>query len=461
MHGEIRGSRPRPRVALVGAFEEYDLDEIYKFFPTVFEYISLPEMENKVDQSELDLIVISNTYLSQEDFPTSNYFYSTHVICFSPRIFELPGPEKEYQLFLVSKTETEEYLLPPVNLPFNRQREVDFQRIDNTKGWNIISLRRAISIPGKWFKSSLPELSNLSISPEFDQLNQSVLSTFFSSSILSEPKNRYPLAIIFTRIDNKLGIAWLPNDIFDIVAWTKIIAIEWSKTDPERFPYFGNWVSMPDWMTSEEAELFEQIQSLELEKIRIVQELNQGIGELSLKLTDLSQEINLGKRRLLTNQGADLVNAVENAFIELGFKVKNMDNELDENVPKREDLRLSLQNNDNNWEAIVEVRGYSKSAGKTSDFQRLDRFAKLYQEEKGQFPDKQIYVVNGEIDLLPPQRQEILASADEDITVFAENDGLIISTIDLYKVVKDIGQYDLEKIRQSIVDSLGRWKPPI
>lgn len=126
--------------------------------------------------------------------------------------------------------------------------------------------------------------------------------------------------------------------------------------------------------------------------------------------------------------------------------------------PRREDLRLTDPDL-GDWEAIVEVRGYTRSAGKTADLSRLARFANLYYAEKNNIPNKRIYVVNGQTELLPSQRQEPFESSNEDIDVFGEQDGIVISTIDLFRVAKHLDKIGVEEIKRTIRETEGRWTP--
>ncbi len=152
-----------------------------------------------------------------------------------------------------------------------------------------------------------------------------------------------------------------------------------------------------------------------------------------------------------------MVDNVKSYLEEIGFIATKFDDEIDKGKPKKEDLRLTMVN-DPSWEGIVEIRGYTKSSGSNSDILRLNRFAELYNKEKGKFPSKRIYIVNGQTDLSPFKRQLPLESAEEDICIFAEQDGLIIDTRELFKVIRNINTLDKVKIKESIMSNSGMWK---
>ena len=91
--------------------------------------------------------------------------------------------------------------------------------------------------------------------------------------------------------------------------------------------------------------------------------------------------------------------------------------------------------------------------------QRLARFAELYREETGQYPDKRIYIVSGQLELLVSQRQEPLAPAAEDLQIFSESDGILIWSIDLFRALKTTNPADYPALIESIKCAQGRWVP--
>jgi len=85
----------------------------------------------------------------------------------------------------------------------------------------------------------------------------------------------------------------------------------------------------------------------------------------------------------------------------------------------------------------------------------VDRFAELYQFEVGRFPDKRIYIVNGQIELLPDQRDKPLAASPEDLQVFSEVSGLVVWTIDLFRALTFADVSQLPSIKRAIKCSVG------
>ncbi|GAG20836.1 unnamed protein product, partial [marine sediment metagenome] len=249
----------------------------------------------------------------------------------------------------------EEYVLPPLLLPFHRRREADFDGVSSVRGWKQLVLA---------YDQPRGPMHN----EEWAKANEA----FMDGGIVLEHHELHPLAVKYWRQDSRLGVACLPQPVFSQYAWIELIAMDWAKSDRERFPGFGDWTKWPEWMLPEELALSNQIDSLEERRRVDVSQIDDKINRLSQELTRAGLAANQGRRQLLTAGGKELVEEVASLFADIGFEVENVDDTLQADEPKREDLRLRLPNEDDGtWEAIVEVRGYAKSAGKTSDLSRL------------------------------------------------------------------------------------------
>ncbi|MFQ5934560.1 MAG: hypothetical protein ACE5KI_07960, partial [Dehalococcoidia bacterium] len=267
-----------------------------------------------------------------------------------------------------------------------------------------------------------------------------------------------PLAVAFLRKDTKLGVGWLPSLENNHAAWVELLVTQWAQFDKDAFPNFGDWTASPEWMVSEEEQILSNIQALERKKQAVVTEIDKQVGELETKLALTRAKANKGLRRLITAQGEELVDEVAKALKDIGFDVTDVDELVGEKGLKREDLRLRhLGKRGEEWNAIVEVRGYARSGGTTADLLRLNRFAELYEKETGQAPDKRIYIVNGELQLLPSQRQKPLASATDDIDIFADSKGVVIWSVDLFRALKATNPTDYLALLESIKHARGRW----
>ena len=77
---------------------------------------------------------------------------------------------------------------------------------------------------------------------------------------------------------------------------------------------------------------------------------------------------------------------------DLGFEVRNMDTELPEGEPKREDLRLTREGTPG-WQAMVEVKGYP-SGTKTNYARQIRENRDHYILEEGRSPDLTVWLSN-------------------------------------------------------------------
>ena len=441
-----RGQRPRPRVALVGEFGEQDIERYRRVFATIWQAPVFDELVTQVDAREIDLVVIA----PRTGAVSEEWLDQAHVICFSQVIPSLPGPLPGCWVRRTERTQTEQYVLPELSSPLTRRREADTDGLKSVKGW--------WQLRASCYQSPTPSIGGI-FDPENTRSAEKILR---DSAVIRDFHTGSSLAVIYERAGTRLGVAWLPNPIFPQVAWVELITAQWAKSDEARFPDFDDWTGSPEWMLPEEEELFNRINALENQRAQAVVKINALIAHLETTLRERTLAGNRGRRRLLTGQGDELVIEVASVFRELGFIVESVDGALPPGAAKREDLRLRRPAYEGSeWEAIVAVRGYEASGGMTADLQRLGRFADLYVQEKGHLPAKRIYVVNGQLELPPSQRQEPLVAADDDLRVFAESDGLVISTIALFRVAKGLGPLYTGPYRASIVQATGRWSPSL
>ncbi|MFC2172895.1 hypothetical protein ACFLU6_09735 [Acidobacteriota bacterium] len=429
------GSRSRPRVAILGSFDSTELQFFKDFFPTTWMATDLKDLESKVSVLELDLMI-----LGPDVTEWSNWVYEVHVICFAEGYKTLPSPSSGMWIELTEPAETEEHHLPELPLAYNKQLLADLGNVKSSKGWcRIRQNYHRMSVPTK----------------ESCETCEKILS---NGSIISDLHTGLPFATIFLREDSNLGIAWLPQKFYNKAEWVSLICLEWAKFDEERFPDFRDWKKEEKWMVPSELEITKKISSLEQERTQSISRYDKEIANLISDLSRAKLKVDKGRRRLLTSQGNELVEEVADVFKTLGFEVECVDQNLSPDKPKREDLRLRVTSDEKySWEAIVEVRGYKRKSGATADVSRLARFAEFYSKEKGRFPDKRIYVVNGQFELPPNQRRRPFESAQEDLEVFSEQQGIVISTIDLFLLFKGTPQKGRSSLRDDLKEARGRW----
>lgn len=436
MNGRIGGQKPRPRVALLGQFETNDIKHFKRMFPTIWSAQYMNDLEELVDIREIDLFVIASDVGYAGNWPSK-----THVVCFSKDIEKLPGPVSDSYLCISGGAETEEYLFPDAPLAISRRREADYCNLTSVRWWPRLGLR--------YTQIATTEL-------------KTATTIFNSGAIICERHTSSLLAVAFIREATNLGVGWLPSMDTNQAAWVELLVTQWAQSDKNAFPNFGDWTSSPEWLVAKEEVILSQIQALEQKMQKSVIEIDKQIGKLTTDLAVAKTNANKGQRRLITAQGSDLVEEVAKALEDIGFNVTDVDELIGKQGPKREDLRLGHSTKGGEkWNAIVEIRGYARSGGTTADLLRLNRFSNLYEKETGQAADKRIYIVNGQLELLPPQRQKPLASATEDLEIFTDSDGILIWSLDLFRALKATDPTDYPILLESIKCAQGRWVPSV
>jgi hypothetical protein len=259
----------------------------------------------------------------------------------------------------------------------------------------------------------------------------------------------------FARLEDRAE-CWVFPAGCDPVRLTSYALTELGVRYPDRFPPSEPWTQNPRWMTF--AELREQREASRLQEERALANarLDQLERESQGRLNDATQSADSGERRLLTAQGADLVAAASQALTELGFCVQNMD-DIWPSGDHREDLRLTSPGHPD-WEAIVEVRGYARGA-QMNDLMRLARFARRFQEEVGKWPPATWYVVNQFSNGDPSERDQALASNPSELEEFKLNDGLVLDTRELFKLLMRVraGEVLPTEAVSQLIEARGRW----
>ena len=196
-----------------------------------------------------------------------------------------------------------------------------------------------------------------------------------------------------------------------------------------------------------------RISEIDLEFERLTTERE----HLQRDLAAEAERADRGIRQALWSDG-DLVTAVKDVLAEFGFTVRNIDAELKQNEPKREDLRLTLQEFPD-WEAIVEVKGYP-SGTKTNDARQIRQHRERYITEVGRLPDLTIWLSN-EYRTMDPSSRPV---PDQNVKDAAELIGTVhVLTSDLYRQwsLVSAGSLDRETVIKSLMNAHpGLWTPP-
>ena len=209
-----------------------------------------------------------------------------------------------------------------------------------------------------------------------------------------------------------------------------------------------------DWYTPEERILAEQISLIESKLERLSNERD----ELQANLAGECERADRGIRRALWADGDDLVAAIKDILNGLGFAVRDMDEELGKDEPKREDLRLKLRG-DPDWQAMVEVKGYP-SGTRTNDGRQIREHRERFIREDGRSPDLTVWISNSYREIDPSDRP----APDPNVKDVAELVGAVhVLAADLYRqwALVAAGRLDAETVIQSLVSAdTGLWTPP-
>ena len=250
-----------------------------------------------------------------------------------------------------------------------------------------------------------------------------------------------PIALFLPRVTN-------------LAAWFRAFLADIHEINPERVPQKPPRLSQPRvWYTLGERALAERITEVTQE----IDRLNKERGSLQTQLVAEGEKAEAGIRRIIWADGDDLVAAAKEVLTELGFCVEDMDAGLESGEPRREDLRLTLKNREN-WEAMVEVKGYSNGT-KTNDARQILDHSKKYILEKHREPDLILWLANPFRDRDPSSRP----APDSNVRDASANiEAVHVLVTDLYKqwVLVKTGRLEAQAVVQHLIDAEpGLWTP--
>ncbi len=248
---------------------------------------------------------------------------------------------------------------------------------------------------------------------------------------------------------------WLPDNAPDKNTWITSAFGEWSKILPEKFPVHAVWTERPQWQIMEERKAVEDLRNMREERDRVLADFSQRERMLIEQYEHARSEADRAERRLLTAQGADLVDGVKAALEEIGFKVRDADKEFAVKGDLLEDLRVE-DPDVQGWISLTEVRGYAGGA-KVSDLQRIGRFVERYVHIEGKIPSARWYIVNYSLNTDPSGRPIVLAGSTEDVSIFSDAGGLVIDTRVLFTICDQVptGVMEPQIARQSLREARG------
>lgn len=442
----VRAQRQRPRAMFLG-FKEAEVDTFSAIFPTRWPFLRIDLAWDSLAWQEIDVVI---SRIGAGKFAGTN-----HVILFGSAASRLLIPDEmgDGAFWLqLDNAVGEEYEEPKVPMALASLQKSMALALPNVRGKRIISFDFGSKLTGAGAEARIEILG------EWERL--------VSEGALLRARNPdAPVATVFSRTSSKyhkspLGLAWFPNDVEDRVGCVRSVLLHWAGMDPEAFPGVADWESKSEWATRQELEIMTKLDLLREERQRALNEFLAREVQYSSELVRLQEDARLKSRRLLTEQDDELVAAVKEAFEDFGFDVKDMDAALPASASKKEDLRVSVPHTD--WEALVEVKGYERSAGKANDLLQLRRHETFYALECKKQPSKLFYVVNGEFGLPPDHRRRVLQGSDDHIELFAQDGGLVVGTVDLFRLHRDLGvKISKEEARVLLMGSSGVFSYPL
>lgn len=251
------------------------------------------------------------------------------------------------------------------------------------------------------------------------------------------------------------SIALVLPETANLVAWFRAFLLDLHEVDPLCVPQQPPRLSQPSvWYTPEERNLALRISQIDHEVERLIEEQN----ALEVELFEEGQKADKSTRRVLWTDGDELATAVGEVFSAIGFNVRDMDSELRQDEPKREDIRLTLPGMPG-WEAIVEVKGYTNGT-RTNDADQIRRHRERYALEECRLPNLTIWISNPYRSTDPSSRPAPDKQVEQTAQLF---DAVLVLSTDLYRQWAQVaaGMFDAGKVVESLMNAHpGIWNPP-
>lgn len=342
-------------------------------------------------------------------------------------------------------------------------------------------IRTATSAPGPWhefsgdleFNTALKTLSEqLLVRSIIDRLPDSNTREVWSDLphdcaplILVGPDGSHaPLAFLQVNgpDDARRLRLVLPAETTDYAAWLAAFLRLVRMVDPSSVPAGPDWRHEMAWAPPSLRRSLAAMEDIEQERERVLADLDKREAALTAEVSKALIAAQRGEHRLLTADGDELVEAVKGAFETLGFTVRDMDAELGPGEPRLEDLQIR-DADDPDWEALVEVKGYTKGAKANDVTQLTSRPAVQFAAQQGRAPRSLWFVANAWRDTHPASREQPLQSDPATVNTLEQSHGAVLDTRDLLRALQQVDSSAIETvrwIRQSLRAATGRWHPP-
>jgi hypothetical protein len=418
--GTLVGEQPKPRMVIFGLEDHDRKEELSKLAPTTRHLSSAaPLARQPLRQSDWDVVVTDSAPWAEEHLfvvavgPVSEYgrigdaseaaevraemFGVTHAT-----VFKVPeGLPKSIRALVISD------VLPVVEA---NARE--------GAGNNTLRLRAVHRASGHTLLNV--DTSSVSYTPFLETDDGKVLAGSIRRS---------------TRSPSEL---WFLPDGCDPVAWTAVALEHWQSVDPSRFPAGPAWADRSEWQSEPEARAVEALAQHDVQAEEVARAMEAERLTLHRELALQRDATDRRERGLLNLQAEPLVSVVTDCFVALGFTVEDVDKTVAAGGAKVEDLRVTCPQDDPDWIAIVEVKGYAGGA-KSNDLLKLGGHFRIeFIKQKGQDADAVWYVVNQYLGSDPAARQQALSGHDAEVETFAESGGLVIDSVSLFRLWRSV-----------------------
>ena len=422
----------RPRVAAIG-LDEAQAASIQSMCGVLRVAKTLTAYSGDYSWTETDILVAGDFY-SPERIDDVHLLTIGSMQCGS----WVPGPGRENHFVGMGRT-----------MSHNREREVSVS-VECPPLYSTLASRLSNDLS----RNENPP-SVFLFEEWIEPYRESLIATSYSEQCvaarlqLTEP--HVPVARTGASVDR---IALLLPMVSNLSEWFRAFLTDIHNIDPFGVPQLPPRLSVPSaWYTPAENALAERIDAIDRETERLLHERQ----NIKARLTAEGDRADAGIKRAIWSDGDELVEAVSEILSDIGFSVRSMDAEVKEGERKREDLRLTLESRPD-WEAIVEIKGYTKGT-RTNDAGRIRAHRERYIQEEHRLPDLTIWVVNEYREEDPSFRRSTRTDVGKD----AANVGAVhVLSTDLYKQWAFVkrGKLDAGDVIQRLMDAEpGLWQP--
>lgn len=249
----------------------------------------------------------------------------------------------------------------------------------------------------------------------------------------------------------------LPRGTLHPELWLGELISVLQQADPDRFPAGVTWRDTDRWATIELREARDGLRAIEEERQRVLQDLSARELAAEAAIAQRTQEAEGGWWRLITADGDALVKLVIKALEVLEFDVEDRDSST--TGARLEDLRIK-QPEKTEWVCLAEVKGTIRGASSGATAQIAGNPVRAYMRDNaGREPDKLWYIVNAQREKSPDLRGPTFSDPQNVLSVFADQQGLVIDTLSLFRAIMAVleGTVERSTVRRSLTDSNGLW----